>query len=140
PRDVKVVEPWHKSVTNVHGASVPNGTLHTRATWHANPMIPFFSHSRTVMRASVLLPCVAVLVLTAVRGGPAHVSTFGAIAAVAIGVAAVMAGTWAHAQPVASLRQQLYDIDHPLNGDAGTWEQRVAAGDRSGARGRALAA
>ncbi len=104
-------------------------------------MIPFLSHSRTVMRASVLLPCVAVLALTAVRGGPAHVSTFGAIAAVAIGVAAVMAGTWAHAQPVASLRQQLYDIDHPVNGEAGTsWEQWVAAGDRSGARGRALAA
>jgi hypothetical protein len=80
------------------------------------------------------------LVLIVAAPGPAHSSTYAAVITLAIGTGVVAWSTWKHAQPVASLRQELYDINHPAAGGTGTsWEQWVAAGDRSDAWGRAQA-
>jgi hypothetical protein len=103
-------------------------------------MSSLFASNRTMLRASLLLPGVSTLLLTAVAPGRAHSSTYAAIIALVIGTGAVVWSTWRHAQPVASLHQELYAINHPAAGGMGSsWQQWVAAGDRSDARGRALA-
>lgn len=103
-------------------------------------MASLFASNRTMLRASLLLPGVSALLLMAVAPGPAHASTYAAIIALVIGTGAIVWTTWRHAQPVASLRQELFDVNHPAVGGAGTsWQRWVAAGDRSDARGRALA-
>lgn len=93
-----------------------------------------------MLRAALLLPVVSTLLLMALAPGRAHSPTSVAIIALAIASGAIVWTTWRAAQPVASLRQELYDINHPAAGDTGSsWERWVAAGDRSDARGRVLA-
>jgi hypothetical protein len=100
----------------------------------------FFASNRTMLRVSLLLPCVSTLLLMALASGRPHSSTYAAIIALAIGTGAVVWSTWRHAQPVASLRQELHDVDHQAAGGTGSsWLRRVAAGDRSDALGRAQA-
>jgi len=99
-----------------------------------------FASNRTILRASLLLPGVSALLL--MTAGPGHTpsSTYAAISALAIGMGGIVWTTWRHAQPVASLRQELYDINHsPVGATGSSWQRWVAAGDRSDARGRALA-
>ena len=95
------------------------------------------------MAASLVMPCVAVLLGIVAAPGRAHASTVGAVIVLLIGTAIVVSNTWMHAQPVASLRQELYDINHPAHpaGPAtGTaWQQWTANGDRADAHGRVLA-
>jgi hypothetical protein len=99
-----------------------------------------FARNRTIQRASLLLPAVTMLVLMAVAPGPAHSSTYAGLITLAIGTGVVAWSTWRHAQPVASLRQELYDINHPADGASGSsWARWVVAGDRSDAQGRVLA-
>jgi len=93
-----------------------------------------------MLRAALLLPGVSTLLLMAAAPGRAHSPTSVAIIAVVIATALIAWTTWTRAQPVASLRQELYDINHPAAADTGSsWQRWVAAGDRSDARGRALA-
>jgi len=102
-------------------------------------MTSLSASNQTMRRASLLLP-VSTLLLVAVA--PRHVqwSTYAVFIALAIGTSAVMWTTWRHAQAVASLRQELYEINHPAAGVTGSsWQQWLAAGDRSDARGRAQA-
>jgi hypothetical protein len=99
-----------------------------------------FASNRTVLRAALLLPGASTLLLMAVAPGREHSPTTVAIIALVIATGAIVWTTWRHAQPVASLRQELYDINHPAAADTGSsWQRWVAAGDRSDARGRALA-
>jgi hypothetical protein len=100
-----------------------------------------FTTNRRIRRASLLLPVVSTLLLIAVAPRHAQWSTYAAFVAVAIGTAAVGLSTWRHAQPVASLRQELYDINHPAaaGGKGSSWQQWLAGRDRSDARGRAQA-
>jgi hypothetical protein len=104
-------------------------------------MTSSFGDNRTMLRVSLLLPGVSTLLLMAVAPGLlVHSSTYAAIIALVIVTGAVVWITWRHAQPVATLRQELYDIGHPATGGTGSsWQRWVAAGDRSDARGRALA-
>jgi len=103
-------------------------------------MSTFFVDNRTMQRASLLLPAVTTLALMAIAPGPAHSSTYAAVIALAIGTGMVVWSTWQHALPVASLRQELYDVNQPAALGTGTsWQRWVAAADRSGARGRAQA-
>jgi hypothetical protein len=67
--------------------------------------------------------------------GHAHGSTSAAVIALVIGMG-VGAGD---AQPVASLRQELYESDRATAGTGSMWQRWVAAGDRADARGRAQA-
>jgi hypothetical protein len=99
-----------------------------------------FTHDRTMVRTSLLLPGIAICLLMALAPGRAHASTYAAVIALGVGIGAVVWLTWRHAQPVASMRQELYATNHPEAGGTGSaWEQWVAAGDRSDARGRAQA-
>ncbi len=99
-----------------------------------------FARDRTILRASLLLPGVITLVLMAVARGPAHGSSSAAVIALVIGTGVVAWSIWSHAQPVASLPQELYDINQPrAGGTDSSWQQWVAAGDRADARGRAQA-
>jgi len=101
--------------------------------------VPFASN-RTVLRSALILPVVSTLLLMALAAGGAHSPTSVAIIALVIATGAIVWTTWRHAQPAASLRQELYDINHPDDGDPGSsWQRWVAAGDRSDARGRTLA-
>jgi hypothetical protein len=89
-------------------------------------VLSFFARNRTILAASLVLPCVAILILRTVAPGQLHASTFTAIAAFLGATGIVGLSTWKHAQPVASLRQELYEIEHP-------------AGKRPEVRGRVLA-
>jgi len=103
-------------------------------------MPSLFASNQTVLRAALLLPVVSTLLLMALAPGPAHSPTSVAIIALVTAAGAIVWTTWKHAQPAASLRQELYDINHPDAGDPGSsWQRWLAAGDRSDARGRALA-
>jgi hypothetical protein len=99
-----------------------------------------FANNHTMHRASLLLPVLCTLLLIAVAPRHAHSSTY-AVVALMLGLAIVVWTTWRHGQPVASLRQELYDINHQASRDVGSsWQRWVAAGDVSNARGRSLAA
>ncbi len=103
-------------------------------------MPSLFASNQTVLRAALLLPGVSALLLMALAPGRAHSPGSVAIIALVIATGAIVWTTWRHAQPVASLRQELYDVSHPAAGDTGSsWQRWIAAGDRSDARGRALA-
>lgn len=91
------------------------------------------------MIASLVMPCAALLLASLAPGG-LRASTFTTIVALAIGAVFVVVSTWKHAQPVESLRQELYRVDHPVARAAGTsWDRWDADGDRADARGRVLA-
>jgi len=99
-------------------------------------MASLFASHQAVLRAALLLPVVSTLLLMALAAGGAHAPTSVAIIALVIATGAIVWTTWRHAQPAASLRQELYDINHPDAGDPGSsWQRWVAAGDRSDARG-----
>jgi hypothetical protein len=102
-------------------------------------MTAFFARHRTILGAALLMPCIGVLLGT-VAPGRLHASTFGAVIALVIGTAIVVTMTWRHAQPVASLRQELYAIEHPAGRSSGTtWDRWTGKGDGTNDRGRALA-
>jgi hypothetical protein len=76
----------------------------------------------------------------AVAPGRAHSPASAAIIVLIIATGAIVWSTWRHAQPVASLRQELYDISQPAAAETGSsWQRWVAAGVRSDARGRVQA-
>jgi hypothetical protein len=103
-------------------------------------MSTFFARNRTIWMASLVMPCAAVIAGALVRGRP-HISTFVAALALLAGTAVIVLTTWRHAQPVASLRQALYAIEHPAGRGAGTsWDRWIVDADSSNARGRILAA
>jgi hypothetical protein len=91
-------------------------------------MTTFFARNRTILTAALLMPCAAVLV-GAAAPGRLHASTFAVVVSLLIGTAIVVSTTWRHAQAVASLRQELYAIDHPTGANS----------DRAPGRRRALA-
>src|SRR5204862_2833459 len=100
-------------------------------------MTAFFARNRTILSAALLMPCLGLLLGTL---GPAHLhaSTLGAVALL-IGTVFVVTMTWRHAQPVASLRQELYAIEHPAGAPARTtWDRWTGRGDETADRGRAL--
>jgi hypothetical protein len=102
-------------------------------------MPTFLPRNRTIAAASLLMPCAAIVVGAVERGRP-HASTLVAALTLLVGTAIVVLMTWKHAQPVASLRQELYGIQHPAGPAAGTsWDRWTSDADRSGARGRVLA-
>lgn len=104
-------------------------------------MASLFASNQTLRRASLLLPVVSTLLLVAVSPRHAEWSTYAVVIGLVIGTGAVVWTTWRHAQPVASMRQELYDINHPAAVvTASSWPQWLAAADRSDARGRAQAA
>jgi hypothetical protein len=103
-------------------------------------MSTFLARNRTIWMASLLMPCAAVVVGALAHGRP-HMSTLASAIALLIGTALIVLTTWRHAQPVASLRQQLYTIEHPgAHGARTSWDRWLAHADRGDARGRILAA
>jgi len=100
-------------------------------------MSSLFRRNQTMVRMSILLLGISVCLLMALAPGRAQASTYAATIALAVGTGAIVWSSWRHAQPVASLRQELYVVDHPAAcGTDSTWQRWVAAGDRSDARGR----
>lgn len=103
-------------------------------------MFSRFAHSRTIVRMSILLPAISLCLLMALAPGRARSSTYVGVMALVIATGAVVWRTWRHAQPVASLRQELYAVNHQTDdGAASAWQQWMVASDRSAARGRVQA-
>lgn len=104
-------------------------------------MSSLFAHNRTIVRMSLLLPGISMFLLMAFAPGRVHSSTYAAVIALGVGIGAVVWLTWRHAQPVASLRQELYAINHPAararrgsNGWRPAIDPMRAGGRRRGSR------
>ena len=102
-------------------------------------MSSLFTHNRTMVRMSLLLPAISVFLLMALAPGRAHASTYAAVIALVVGIGRRrvehMETRSAGGQPASGTVYRRSSCRR--HGSA--WQRWVAAGDRSDARGRARA-